>query len=121
MYFYHYTSVNNAIGILEDKKILAKTPERARAHFKRGVYLTIHSPDETIESLIENNYIHFSYKYIEKVQCAFAIRKQNVCSVPIWNRFGRDIWRHETDIDLTRVNFKIVSRQNKCILDPYLD
>ena len=114
-YFYHYTSISNAISILRDRRIFAHTPKRAQ--YGVGVFFTIYSPDFEDELLIKNNYIYYSDEYSEKVECAFAIRREHVNVFKVGNRDGRDVWQHGRDIDLTRISYKLISRRNKYIFD----
>jgi hypothetical protein len=60
------------------------------------------------------------HRYIEKVECAFAIPRKNVFVIKINNRQGRDVWQHKHDIDLTRTTYKLIARRNKFILDQYI-
>jgi len=117
-YFYHYTSIANAINILKYKKIVALTPKRF--NYGPGIFFTINCPNLDDKSLIENNYVHYVPKYIEKVECAFAIPIENIYAVKINNRQGRDVWQHKNHIDLTRTTYKLIARRNKFILDQWI-
>jgi hypothetical protein len=117
-YYYHYTSIANAINILKFKKIVALTPKRF--NYGAGIFFTIHSPNLDDKSLIVNNYVHYVQRYIEKVECAFAIPRENIYAIKINNRQGRDVWQHKFDIDLTRTTYKLIARRNKFILDHYI-
>jgi len=59
-------------------------------------------------------------KYIEKVECAFAIPIENIYAIKINNRQGRDVWQHKNHIDLTRTTYKLIARRNKFILDQWI-
>jgi cbb3-type cytochrome oxidase subunit 3 len=108
-YFYHYTSLNNARLILEDRTLIAFLPKIQ--HFGKGIYFTVLKPSSSEEQLIKNNYIYFTKTYLSNIQCAFAFRKNDLLLTKITDRFNRDIWKYGNDIDLNRINFKIVIRK----------
>jgi hypothetical protein len=117
LYYYHYTSLNNAKQILRDRKIIAILPKVK--HFGEGVYFTILKPDSTDRNLIENNYIYFSDTYLNKIQCAFAFHKNDLFLKKINDKFNRDVWKHADDIDLNQMDYKIIMRNpyNRCHLN----
>ena len=120
-YYYHYTSIKNAVSILRDKTIHARMPKVV--HLGQGVFFTIHSPVNEDSFLIENNYIYYTgkhSKYLGNVECAFAISRRDISLKKVNNRDGRDVWKKTGDIDLKSTNFKLVSRKDKHLLDNYL-
>lgn len=108
-YFYHYTSLHNARLILADRKLIAFLPKIQ--HFGKGIYFTVLKPSTNEEQLIKNNYIYYAKTYLSNIQCAFAFKKNDLLLTKITDRFNRDIWKYGNDIDLNRINFKIVIRK----------
>ena len=74
-YIYHYTDVNSAIKILEQKVVL-KTQARIPS-FGSGVFMTELSPKKSDAELIQNNY-RGNGKYASRVECAFAFKKKHL-------------------------------------------
>lgn len=107
-YYYHYTSIENARQILNDKIIIAKKPKVNI--FPTAVYFTTLSPHSTDIALIKNNYIHYNENYKRNIKCVFAIEKSDLELDKINDRHNRDIWSYLSDIDLTIVNFKLILR-----------
>lgn len=108
-YFYHYTSIFNAQQILEDMVIYAKKPQKVQC-FPKAVYFTSicpHSPDSAI---VFNNYIYCNHKNKTKVKCAFAVRQSDLAFKYVYDRYKRDIFKYDYDIDLTALNFYIILR-----------
>jgi hypothetical protein len=82
--------------------------------------MTIMSPTEDDDELIQNNY-QGNHKYIEKTECAFAIRKHHINACKIidpWDR-TRDLWRNNEAIDLKEVDFFVIRRQFARDFDNY--
>ena len=109
VYYYHYTSLNNARQILRDRKIKANIPKVK--HFGRGIFFTVLEPNSADEHIIKNNYIYYSKAYVGNIQCAFAFHKNDMYLRKVYDKFNRDVWKREDDIDLNRNDFKIIVRQ----------
>ena len=79
--------------------------------FGFGVFLTVLGPENSDETLVENNY-QGNFKYMHKVECAFAFDSDELNPVRIHDRrdASRDIWRFDRRIDLENFNFKLVYR-----------
>jgi hypothetical protein len=80
-------------------------------HFDKGVFFTICKPDLSDEELIVNNYIHYSNRYLNKIQCAFAFHVNDLYLIKIFDKYNRDVWEHAGDIDLNQIDFKIIVRR----------
>ena len=107
-YFYHYTSLHCATQILQSRRIIACKPKVKR--FGKNVYFTKCKPDSNDYQIVTNNYIHFSMAYLSNIQCAFAFHKNHLILNKVYDKFARDIWRHADDIDLNRIEFKVIIR-----------
>jgi hypothetical protein len=107
-YFYHYTSLNCAIQILQIRRLIASKPKVKR--FGKNVYFTKCKPDSNDYQIVTNNYIYYSMAYLSNIQCAFAFHKNHLILNKVYDKFARDIWRHADDIDLNRIDFKVIIR-----------
>jgi hypothetical protein len=112
IFVYHYTSRQNCNSILRDGMIRAVLPKVF--HLGKGVFFTVNSPEENDFALIKNNYIHYSYKYLKNVECAIAIRVDQINLKKMRNRDGRDVWKCDSDIDLNRTSYIVVNRKDSC-------
>lgn len=113
-YYYHYTSVLNAVSILINKKINANP---ARVHcFGYGVFLTNLDPILSNHDLVVNNY-RGNYKYYERTFIAFAFPKTTLKVKKITDKFNqrRDVLRHNGDIYLTDHDFRMIIRSYHCV------
>ena len=108
-YFYHYTSLHCARQILQSRRIIASMPKVKR--FGKNVYLTKCKPESHDYQIVTNNYIHYSMAYLNNIQCAFAIHRYHLRLNKVYDKFDRDIWSHADDIDLNRIDFKVIIRQ----------
>ena len=108
-YYYHYTSLNNARQILRDRKLKANIPKVK--HFGKGIFFTVLEPSSTDEQLIKNNYIYYSKAYLSNVECAFAFHENDLFLKKLRDKFSRDVWKCNDDIDLSQVNCKIIIRK----------
>lgn len=106
-YFYHYTSKESAECIFEDMKI-NKTKARIPG-FGHGVFMTRMSPRENLDMLLINNY-RGNLKYLDKLECAFAIKESHVNAVRIHDESypHRDVWRSNREIQLNGNNFALI-------------
>jgi hypothetical protein len=111
-HYYHYTSLTNAMLILESKNITT-TVARWR-DFGHGVFMTIMEPNKSDHELLENNYRGNS-RYLERIECAFAIRNCDIAASKVNDRYGRDVWRCDSDIDLETVEFYLINRTSRSI------
>ena len=107
-YYYHYTSLLNARQILKDRKIKANIPKVK--YFGKGIFFTVLKPNSPDEHIIKNNYIYYSKAYLSNVQCAFAFLRNDLILKKKYDKFSRDIWRHDGDINLNHIKFKVVIR-----------
>ena len=107
-YFYHYTSLHCATQILQTRRIIANKPKVKR--FGKNVYFTKCKPASNDYQIVTNNYIHYSMAYLSNIQCAFAFHKNHLILNKVYDKFARDIWRHAEDIDLNRIDFKVIIR-----------
>ena len=109
-YIYHYTDVNSAIKILEQKVVL-KTQARIPS-FGSGVFMTELSPKKSDAELIQNNY-RGNGKYASRVECAFAFKKKHLNATKFIDKMeiGRDLWRKEDHVFLTDMAFALVVRK----------
>ena len=107
-YYYHYTSLLNARQILKDRKIKASIPKVK--YFGKGIFFTVLKPNSPDEHIIKNNYIYYSKAYLSNVQCAFAFLRNDLILKKMYDKFSRDIWRHDGDINLNHIKFKVVIR-----------
>lgn len=64
-YYYHYTSIDNARQILDDKVIRAKKPKVKQ--FPKAVYFTALCPHSKDKELIKNNYIYYNNDFRKKL------------------------------------------------------
>ena len=106
---YHYTSSKNAKAILKD--MLIKTTQ-SRINTGHGVFMTVLHPNLSNEELLINNYNGNYEKYLEKLQVAFAFKKDAINVIKLYSRKveKRDVWRHDTPIDLRKVDFFLINR-----------
>ncbi len=105
---FHYTSFTNAQCILKDQ-LIRGAPARYTS-FGCGVFMTTLLPDESDSKITLNNY-NKALNRVDKVECAFAFQKSQLKCTKIEN-CGRDVWRNNSDIDLTMVDYILVLRKN---------
>ena len=110
-YYYHYTSIKNAKKIIEDQLLIAKVPKRNQ--YGSAVFFTKLKPNSNDNDLICNNYIHYSNKFVKKIECAFAINRNHIELQNINADRGRDVWCHRKNVNLKHVEFKLIIRKNK--------
>ena len=109
-YIYHYTSIECAIEILRFKIILSTNSRIYR--YGSGVFATKMGPQESTNVLLYNNY-RGNPKYLNKIQCAFALPTSALNVVPIFDSqdfYPRDIWRINQDVRLDLIEFFLVLR-----------
>ena len=96
---YHYTSLEKANQIRNDQFL---KPKKARIPpYKKAVYLTMLSPLENDNVLLENNY-KGNIKYRKKLECAFAFNNNslNASRSILREDDRRDVWMVEDHIYL---------------------
>lgn len=107
LFYYHYTSIENVVSIMSQKRINANYGRFDRAAI---VCFTILGPSTSDTALVKNNYLHQSQKWYKKIECAVAIRKSKINPLKKHDIYGRDIWQYYENIDLTRLDYKVVLR-----------
>jgi hypothetical protein len=109
-FIYHYTSNASAQSILRENKIRT-TAARVR-RFGTGVFMTVMSPTESDNVLLENNYQGNPQLHMSKLEVAFAVRKTAIDAKRIIDPrdSARDLWRHDYEIDLRNVDYFMINR-----------
>ena len=110
-FIYHFTSVENARAILNDKLIRMSTARIPR--FGTGVFSTMLDPDSSTCAIISNNY-RGNYKYSRNAECAFALEKRSVNYTKITDRWDpkRDLYRIDHHGHLENINYYLILRDN---------
>jgi len=107
---FHFTSRQKADQIRIDQFL---KPKKARiVPFKKAVYLTMLSPLENDDVLLENNY-KGNLKYRNKLECAFAFDNHmlNASRCVLSEGDYRDVWMVEGQILLYEYDFILIYRQ----------
>jgi hypothetical protein len=117
-YIYHYTSYNNAKKCLREKLIRMEHHTKLdqlnnnEEEIPNGVVLTCLRPEYNDSVLLRANLRSDTENHQSKIKCVFAFKKNMFKSKPVKlnDRYGRNTWIYEKDIDLSSKQFKIILR-----------
>lgn len=118
-YFYHYTTIKQAKLILNTNLIKMSHSYKVKNNVDGGancndkfcgVYLTNVRPDYSDSFLLRT-----TRNDLSRLKCTFAIKKSSLKPKPkkLEDKFSRDIWKYENDIDLSLVQFKLILRSDE--------
>ena len=99
----------SAGNILKEKEI--KVSQARIPKFGTGVFLTDLDPTSSTHELLVNNY-NGNYKYQSKTQCAFALPRNYLKLVKLYDRINapRSVYRSDESIRLEKLKFYLVLR-----------